>query len=157
MALEIEKTELEGLLVISPPTRFEDFRGEYVETYNEQLYHKAGITQRFVQDDISVSRRRVLRGLHGDNVTWKLISCMHGAFYLVVVDWRPGAPTRGKWLSFTLSAANRKQVLIPPNFGNGHLVLTETAIFHYKQSTSYDSAESQFTLHWIRDSGWGNR
>lgn len=174
MTLIIEPTKLEGVLIITPPSRFEDFRGEYVETYNQEMYESAGITQRFLQDDISVSRQHVLRGLHGDSTTWKLVSCLHGAFYLVVVDWRIDSPNRGNWQSFTLSAANRKQVLIPPNFANGHLVLTETAIFHYKQSTTYDGGGNQFTLFWNdpnlnihwpiqtpilsqRDSGWGKQ
>jgi dTDP-4-dehydrorhamnose 3,5-epimerase len=147
MSLKIERTKLDGVLIIDPPTRFEDFRGEYVETYNEEIYKAAGIDQHFIQDDISVSRRHVLRGLHGDDVTWKLVSCLHGAFYLVIADWRPDSPTKGQWIALTLSDANRRQVLIPPYFGNGHLVLTETAIFHYKQTTAYDRSR-QFTLLW---------
>lgn len=147
MSLKIERTKLDGILLIEPATRFEDFRGEYVETYNEQVYKEAGITQHFIQDDISVSRRNVLRGLHGDDLTWKLVSCLHGAFYLVIVDWRPGSATKGQWIAMTLSEVNRRQVLIPPYFGNGHLVLTETAIFHYKQTTTYDRSR-QFTLLW---------
>jgi dTDP-4-dehydrorhamnose 3,5-epimerase len=147
MRLKIERARLDGVLIIDPPTRFEDFRGEYVEIYNEEIYREAGITQKFIQDDISVSRRHVLRGLHGDDVTWKLVSCLEGAFYLVIVDWRPDSPTKGQWISTTLSANNRRQVLIPPCFGNGHLVMTETATFHYKQTTSYDRSR-QFTLLW---------
>ena len=62
MELKVHKTPLDGVLLIDPPTRFEDFRGEYVETYNEELYKKAGISAEFIQDDISVSTRHVLRG-----------------------------------------------------------------------------------------------
>jgi dTDP-4-dehydrorhamnose 3,5-epimerase len=89
----------------------------------------------------------VLRGLHGNAETYKLVSCLYGRFYLVVVNWDKGHPQFGQWTSFVLSEQNRRQVLVPPNFGNGHLVLSETAIFHYKQSTSYSRA-SQFTLLW---------
>ncbi len=148
MSIKVETTALDGVLLIEPPTRFEDFRGEYVEMYDEQTYREAGVTARFVQDDISVSRQHVLRGVHGDQTTWKLVSCLFGALYLVVVDWRPESAQRGRWIAFTLSAANRRQVLVPPSFGNGHLVLTETAIFHYKQSTRYDGGKGQFTLYW---------
>jgi dTDP-4-dehydrorhamnose 3,5-epimerase len=147
MGLNVRKTKLDGVLVVDPPTRFEDFRGEYVETYNRELYVEAGIDQDFIQDDISVSHRHVLRGLHGDRKTWKLVSCLYGRFYLVVVDWREDSPRRGQWEAFNLSDKNRLQVLIPPGCGNGHVVLSDQAIFHYKQTTTYDR-ESQFTLLW---------
>ena len=145
--MNVEKTALDGVLLITPPTLFEDWRGEYVETYNEQLYREHGIDVPFVQDDISVSDKHVLRGLHGDATTWKLISCLHGKFYLVVVNNDPDSSQYRKWTSFVLSDSNRKQVLIPPKFGNGHLVLSDKAIFHYKQNTYYDRA-GQFTLLW---------
>ena len=145
--MNVEKTALDGVLLITPPTLFEDWRGEYVETYNEQLYREHGIDVPFVQDDISVSDKHVLRGLHGDATTWKLISCLHGKFYLVVVNNDPDSSQYRRWTSFVLSDTNRKQVLIPPKFGNGHLVLSDKAIFHYKQNTYYDRA-GQFTLLW---------
>ncbi len=145
--MDVTPTRLEGVLMITPPTIFEDFRGTYVETYNEELYRKAGIDVTFVQDDISVSARHVLRGIHGDADTWKLISCLHGRFYLVVVNWDQRSPQYRQWQGFVLSDQNRRQVLVPPRFGNGHLVLSETAIFHYKQSTYYDRA-GQFTILW---------
>ncbi len=145
--MEVHKTKLDGVLLIKPPTIFEDFRGTYIETYNETLYKEAGITVSFTQDDISTSFRHVLRGVHGDNETWKLVSCLYGKFYLVVINWDKESPQFKQWESFVLSDQNRLQVLIPPKFGNGHVVLTEQAIFHYKQSTSYNRA-GQFTLIW---------
>ena len=74
--LDVAKSKLEGVLVIKPLTIYEDFRGCYVETYNEQMYQAAGIAIKFVQDDISVSTRNVLRGIHGDAETYKLVSCL---------------------------------------------------------------------------------
>jgi dTDP-4-dehydrorhamnose 3,5-epimerase len=145
--LEFNKTKLEGVLSILPSTNFEDFRGSYVEIYNKKLFQDAGLTQDFIQDDISTSHRNVLRGIHGDSKTWKLVSCLKGSFYLVVVNNDSSSPQFGKWEGFTLSDVNRLQVLIPPKFGNGHLVLSESAIFHYKQTTDYDR-EGQFTLLW---------
>jgi dTDP-4-dehydrorhamnose 3,5-epimerase len=144
--MEVRKTNLKGVLQIKLDV-FEDFRGEYVETYNEALYAENGIDVKFIQDDISVSSRNVLRGIHGDSATWKLISCLHGKFYLVVVNGDSQSDEFGKWQSFVLSAANRMQVLVPPRYGNAHLILTETAIFHYKQSTYYDRSK-QFTYKW---------
>jgi dTDP-4-dehydrorhamnose 3,5-epimerase len=147
MPLNIQKTSLDGVLLIEPLTNFEDYRGCYVELYSAPEYRAAGIEYDFVQDDISISRRNVLRGIHGDQKTAKLVSCLHGAFYLVVINNIPGSTQYRRWAAFTLSEQNREQVLVPPGFGNGHLVLTETAIFHYKQTTTYDRA-SQFTLVW---------
>lgn len=133
--------------MITPPTNFEDFRGSYVEIYNEVIYREAGIDIAFMQDDISTSTKHVLRGIHGDAKTWKLISCLYGKFYLNVVDMDPASPTYKKWQGFTLSDSNRKQVLVPPLHGNGHVVLSDKAIFHYKQNTQYDRA-GQFTILW---------
>ena len=143
----IKKTELNGVLEITPPTIFDDFRGSYVETYNERIYHEAGIDTQFIQDDISTSRRHVLRGIHGDSKTCKLVSCLYGDFYLIVVNNDPESDQYKKWTSFHISDVNRKQILIPAKFGNGHLVLSERAIFHYKQSTEYDRS-GQFTIKW---------
>lgn len=145
--LQVETTRLEGVRVISPSTNFEDFRGSYVELYNKELFHKAGLTQDFIQDDISTSSKHVLRGIHGDQDTWKLVSCLEGSFYLLVVNQDENSPQFGKWENFTLSDRNRLQVLIPPKFGNGHVVLSDSAIFHYKQTTTYNRA-SQFTILW---------
>ena len=142
----VEGTELQGVLLIKPDI-FEDFRGCYVETYNEDLYRENGIDAKFIQDDISVSTKYVLRGLHGDAETYKLISCHYGKFYFVVVNCDEESPNFGKWQSFTLSAENRHQVLVPPKHGNGHLVLSDQAIFHYKQTTYYNP-KGQFTYKW---------
>ena len=144
--IQLNKTKLDGVIVIKP-TVFEDFRGEYVETYNEEIYHEKGIDVKFVQDDISISTKHVLRGIHGDGETWKLISCHYGKFYLMVVNCDQDSPNYGKWEAFTLSARNRHQVLVPPKYGNGHLVMSDMAIFHYKQNTYYNP-KGQFTYTW---------
>ena len=144
--MQVTKTKLDGVLLIKPEI-FEDWRGQYVETYNEEQYNKAGITVKFVQDDISVSSRHVLRGIHGDAETWKLVSCHVGKFYLVVVNCDKESKSFGKWQGFTLSEGNRQQVLIPPKHGNGHVVLTDQAMFHYKQNTYYNP-KGQFTYKW---------
>ena len=142
----VGKTKLEGVLKIKLDA-FEDHRGYYVETYNEDLYNKHGIDVKFIQDDISVSKKNVLRGIHGDQETWKLISCLEGKFYLVVINNDENSSQYMQWESFTLSEQNRIQLLVPPRFGNGHLVLSERAIFHYKQNTYYNP-NGQFTICW---------
>lgn len=144
--ISVEKTKLDGVLLIKPEA-FEDFRGHYIETYNEEMYKSQGINVDFVQDDISVSDKNVLRGLHGDEETWKLISCLYGRFYFVVVNCDKQAKDFGKWQSFVLSDQNHYQVLVPPKHGNGHLALSEKIIFHYKQSAYYNP-KGQFSYKW---------
>lgn len=153
------KTKLEGVLIIKPES-FEDFRGEYVETFNEKkyseeiaknlkgtIYQKEALILHFIEDDISTGCRGVIKGLHGDTKTWKLVQCLFGKFYLVVLNYNPKSKDYGKWEAFTLSDKNRFQVLIPPMYGNGHLVLSEYDIYHYKQSAYYD-LDNQFTIKW---------
>ncbi|MEO0105973.1 MAG: dTDP-4-dehydrorhamnose 3,5-epimerase [candidate division WOR-3 bacterium] len=142
----IEKTAIEDVLLIKPKI-FEDHRGSFVETYNIKEYRKSGINIRFVRDDISTSTQGVLRGIHYDNKTWKLIQCLYGRIYFVVVDLRRWSKTYKKWLSFILSDSNRFQVLVPPNCGNGHLVLSKSCIFSYKQSEYYNP-ENEKILRW---------
>ena len=144
--MKVENTNLEGVLKITLDA-FEDHRGYYIETYNEDLYKKNGISVKFIQDDISVSNKNVLRGIHGDQETWKLISCLGGKFYLVVINNDENSIQYKQWEAFTLSESNRIQILVPPKFGNGHLVLSERAIFHYKQNTYYNP-NGQFTILW---------
>jgi dTDP-4-dehydrorhamnose 3,5-epimerase len=144
--IEVVKTKLDNVLLIKPEV-FEDFRGDYIELYNEKIYKEKGIPIKFVQDDISVSSKDVLRGLHGDTETWKLVSCLYGKYYLVVVNCDTNSKNFGKWESFVLSEKNRHQVLIPPLYGNGHLALSKKIIFHYKQSTYYNP-KTQFTYKW---------
>lgn len=144
--MKVKNTELKRVLLIELDA-FCDHRGYYIETYNEQLYAERGIRVKFVQDDISVSKKNVLRGIHGDAETWKLISCLHGEFYFVVVNCDTASEDFGKWQSFILSDENRLQVLVPPGYGNAHLVLSDKTIFYYKQSAYYNP-KKQFTYKW---------
>jgi len=114
------------------PTKFEDYRGEYVETYNEKAYEEAFDDIFFVEDDISVSRKNVFRGMHGDGKTWKLIQCLHGEIFLGVLDTNTKA-----YRHWILNDKNRTQILVPPQCVNGHYVLSNKAIFSYKQSEYY--------------------
>lgn len=144
-AIQFEKTKFDRVFIIKPSV-YDDFRGEHIEIYNEKMYGELA-NIKFIQDNISVSTKHVLRGIHGDDKTWKLISCLYGRFYLVVIDYNKDSKNFGKWQGFTISDRNRYQILVPPKFGNGHLVLSDSAIFHYKQSTYYDP-KSQFTIKW---------
>lgn len=150
-ALRIENSELfEGVKLIYPPV-FRDDRGEFVETFSVDKYrfpNKQGQLLTFKEDDISVSRQNVLRGLHGDKVTWKLIQCLYGEVFFALADADPSSATYLHTQTFILSEANRLQVLVPPNFVNGYLCLSEKCIFSYKQSESYSGMGNQIAVNW---------
>ena len=145
--LEVKLTTLDDVLMIVPPTIFEDYRGLYIETYNEKLYNKAGIDIKFVSDSFIISDKYVLRGIHGDEKTWKLVNCLHGRFYIVIANCNESSVDFGKWASFTLSETNRKQLLVPPKHGIAHLILSEKVVYHYKQSTYFED-KKEFTYRW---------
>jgi dTDP-4-dehydrorhamnose 3,5-epimerase len=127
------------------PSSFEDYRGELYTLFNQDEHELV-----FNHDKIAVSRQHVLRGLHGDDKAWKLITCVAGEIYLVVVDNRPESSNYLKWDSIILTAKNRKQILVPPMFANGHLVLSKSATFFYKWAYpgEYPDVKDQFSLKW---------
>lgn len=137
--MQVIKTPLEGVLVIEPKV-FQDSRGFFVETYNEERYMQVGITARFVQDNMSASTYGVVRGLHFQRPPYtqaKLVSCIEGEVLDVAVDLRKDSPTYGQWYSVVLSAENHRQFFIPRGFAHGFSVLSPTAIFAYKCDNLY--------------------
>ena len=130
---------------INQPSSFEDFRGELFTSYKKGDYNLD-----FNHDKVSISKKNVLRGLHGDSKSFKLITCLAGEVLLVVVDNRPESKNYLKWDSIILTSKNRKQVLVPPMFANGHLILSDEATFFYKWSYQgeYPDVNDQFTLKW---------
>ena len=132
-------------VIVRQSDSFEDYRGELYTVYDHEDWNVT-----FNHDKASVSRQHVLRGLHGDNKSTKLISCLHGEVYLVVVDNRPESPNYLKWDSIVLTDKNKKSVLVPPMFANGHLVLSPNAVFFYKWSYpgNYPDVDEQFTVKW---------
>jgi len=130
---------------IFQPDSFEDYRGELYTVFNQDEHELV-----FNHDKVSISKQNVLRGLHGDSKAWKLITCLAGEIYLVVVDNRPSSDTYLAWDSIILTGKNRKQVLVPPMFANGHLVLSSEATFFYKWSYpgEYPDVKDQFSLNW---------
>jgi dTDP-4-dehydrorhamnose 3,5-epimerase len=105
---------------------------------------------KFNHDKVSTSRQHVLRGIHGDTKSWKLIECLYGELYFVVVDNRPESKNYKNWTGMMLSDKIRRSVLLPPGFGNGFLVMSEHSIFHYKWAYEgkYPDVDDQFTLKW---------
>jgi dTDP-4-dehydrorhamnose 3,5-epimerase len=136
--MEVIPQSLPEVLLIKPKV-FGDARGYFIETYNAERYQQAGITLPFVQDNLSKSRRGILRGLHLQNphTQGKLVSVVEGEVFDVAVDVRVGSPTFGKWASAVLSADNHHQLWVPPGFAHGFCVTSESALFSYKCTDLY--------------------
>ena len=137
--VQFHETELPGVLIIDPVVHRDD-RGFFVETWQGERYAAAGIPNAFVQDNHSRSQRGTLRGLHANwrNPQGKLIRCIEGEIFDVAVDIRVGSPTYGKWIGAELSSENFRQVWVPPGFGHGFCVLSESAQVEYKCTNLYD-------------------
>ena len=125
---------------------FKDHRGFYWTSWKKNSFKSI----KFRHDKFSLSKKNVLRGLHGDNKTWKLVSCPYGKFLLVVVNCEKNSKNFLSWRSWVLSQQNGVQILIPPNYANGHLCLSKECLFHYKLSYKgkYLDVNKQFSIRW---------
>ena len=137
--MKIINTKFAGLKVIQNFT-FLDKRG-----YFKELIVEKKIKKKFPFNVMSFSKKNVLRGIHGDSKSWKLITCLSGEIKLVVVN-----PKTLQHMSVLLTSKNKLSVLVPPGFGNGHLVLSDEAVFYYKWAYEgeYPDVEDQFSLRW---------
>ena len=146
----IDSDVLPGVKVITPSV-FEESRGSIWTSYRTDLLGSFLPGElSFKHDKFSQSNANVLRGIHGDHKSWKLVSCIHGQIMQVVVDMRASSKTYLKWESFDLGAQNRSMILIPPGMGNAFHVSSRSAIYHYKLAYSgdYIDADEQFTVSW---------
>jgi dTDP-4-dehydrorhamnose 3,5-epimerase len=133
------------------PSSFEDFRGELYTTWKKDEFNSIfGLDLDFIHDKTSVSKKNVLRGIHGDFKSWKLMICNYGELYYVVVDNRSNSPTYKQWDWDILTSKNKKMLLIPPGFGSSFLVMSNLAVVNYKWAYpgAYPDVEDQFTLKW---------
>lgn len=146
--MTVSETTLSGVRLIEPD-RYTDGRGAFMETWNARDYGRHGIDVTFVQDNLSRSRRHVLRGLHFQNPRpqGKLISVLEGEVYDVVVDVRAGSETFGEWMGMVLSAEKGQQLYVPEGFAHGFVVTSEEALFHYK-CTDFYHPETDRALRW---------
>ena len=136
--IKVTKAPIEGLYVIEP-TVHGDSRGYFVETYNQNDMHEAGLDMVFVQDNQSMSTKGVLRGLHFQKQypQGKLVRVIQGTVFDVAVDLRSGSKTYGQWFGVELSEENNKQFYISEGFAHGFLVLSDVAKFCYKVTDFY--------------------
>lgn len=134
--MDVEEIGL-GVKVLRPRT-FHDDRGWFTELWNAARYEDVGVPA-FVQDNVSVSRRSVLRGLHYQHPhgQGKLVTVLSGTVFDVAVDIRSGSPTFGQWVGHELDAATLEQMYIPDGFAHGFVVLSDSAVFHYKCTSPY--------------------
>ena len=142
--MESLQTKLDGPVLVKPVVHGDE-RGFFVETYRASRYAELGITDEFVQDNHSRSRRGVVRGMHFQPGQAKLVRSARGVVIDVICDIRPGSPQFGRWEAFELSDENGHQLYVPDGFGHGFVVVSELADVTYKVSTYYDAAtESGF-------------
>jgi dTDP-4-dehydrorhamnose 3,5-epimerase len=136
--MNVIETALPGVLLLEPRV-FGDARGFFMESWNRQTFTQLGLNPDFVQDNHSRSTRGVLRGLHYqlNEPQGKLVRVVNGAVFDVAVDLRKSSPHFGKWVGFELSAENKRMMWVPPGFGHGFLVLSESADFLYKTTAYY--------------------
>jgi dTDP-4-dehydrorhamnose 3,5-epimerase len=137
--MNVIETIIPDVLIIEPDV-FGDNRGFFMEIWNKNRYANAGIDVKFVQDNLSSSKKGVLRGLHfqNPNSQGKLVYVLKGEVFDVAIDIRVGSPYFGQWFGITLSDQNRRQLYIPEGFAHGFCVLTDTVLFAYKCTDLYN-------------------
>ena len=149
MPFTVTPTAIPDVLVLEPKV-FGDARGFFYESFNARDFAQAtGVDTQFVQDNHSKSAKGVLRGLHYQiqHAQGKLVRAVQGRVFDVAVDLRKSSPTFGQWVGVELSAENCRQLWVPPGFGHGFVVLSESAEFLYK-TTEYWYPEHERSLLW---------
>ena len=149
MRVHVDKTPLEGVLVLSHPDLYEDERGFFLEVFRADEFEKIGLPTHFLQENHSRSKKDVVRGLHfqWDKPMAKLMRVTVGTCFLVAVDIRKGSPTLGRWFGIEASAENKKQLWAPPGFARGFYVLSEHAELQYKCTALYNP-RGEGTIRW---------
>lgn len=149
MAFRTMRTKLEGVVIIEADA-LQDERGFFLESYHKERFAEHGLDYDFVQENHSRSARKVLRGIHYQDMTApmaKLVRCIAGEILDVAVDLRAGSPTFGQWLRIALTAENKRQLLVPVGFGHGFVTLSRFAEVCYK-CTDYYTPSAEGTIAW---------
>ena len=146
--MKINETEIPGVLLLEPAI-YRDDRGFFLETYNQRRMTEAGLPVVWLQDNFSLSKKNVLRGIHYQitQPQGKLVRATHGSMLDIAVDLRRSSPTFGKHVVAELTGENGHMLWIPPGFGHGFLVLSESAGFAYKV-TDYYAPQAERTILW---------
>jgi dTDP-4-dehydrorhamnose 3,5-epimerase len=148
--LKLIKTKLDGVVILEPRV-FADHRGYFMESYNQEVFHRLGLDYHFVQDNQSLSKETgVIRGLHfqlNPKAQTKVVRVLAGAIYDVAVDIRKSSPTFGQWVGVILSEENKRQLVIPKGFAHGFCTLVPNTIVAYKVDEYY-SPENDRGILW---------
>lgn len=153
MSIEFDIQEsniIKGVYILMPSIS-EDTRGNIWTSFlKDEIESLLPDNLFFKHDKFSNSKKNVLRGIHGDKKSWKLVTCVYGEIQQVVVDMRQDSASYKKWQSFNISKNNQQIILIPPNMGNAYYVKSSEAVYHYKLAYNgdYIDADEQFTLSW---------
>ncbi|PZR56003.1 MAG: dTDP-4-dehydrorhamnose 3,5-epimerase [Candidatus Meridianibacter frigidus] len=140
--MQVLPTKFAPVKIVVPDV-FSDERGYFQEIYSARRYAQAGIDAQFVQDNVSFSRKGVLRGMHYDWRISKLVQVLRGRVFDVFVNMDESSPTYKQWDAVELSADNHRQVFLPPGFAHGFLTLSDKAVVAYKQTAHYDPAHER--------------
>lgn len=148
---EIEHSTIIKDVLIFKPTVNEDERGTLYTTYHGEVFDQYIPEElSFKHDKFSKSLKNVLRGIHGDTKSWKLVTAVFGDVYQVIVDCRKSSESYYRWQAFEINQTNPNSVLLPPGIGNAFFVISEVAVYHYKLAYpgDYLDAEDQFSVKW---------
>jgi dTDP-4-dehydrorhamnose 3,5-epimerase len=149
-----ESDKINGVYILTPSIST-DLRGNIWTSFlKDEVEALLPNNLHFKHDKFSTSKFNVLRGIHGDNKSWKLITCVYGEIQQVVVDMREESPTYKQWQDFIINKNNQKLILIPPNMGNAYYVKSSEAVYHYKLAYDgdYIDADEQFSVSWNDES-----
>ncbi len=158
--MKIEYGPLKDLRIITPSV-YQDKRGYFFESYNQQLFREKGIYNNFVQDNQSISTKNVLRGLHFQTLApqAKLVRCVVGQVWDVVIDLRKSSPTYKQTFAIELSEDNMMMMFVPKGFAHGFITLSDVSVFQYKcdeiylptQDSGIDPFDDEFKIDWKID------
>ena len=137
--MKVVETGIEGLFIIEPDV-YRDERGLFYESWRENRYKEMGIQEPFLQDNVSISSKNVLRGMHYQKNQGQLVTVLQGSIFDAVVDLRPDSKSFRKYFSLELSSDHPRQLYMPPGFAHGFYVLSDGVIMNYKCTQYYNAA-----------------
>lgn len=145
-----ESSLIKGVFIITPSINVDSRGNVWTSFLEDEIDKLLPKNISFKHDKFSTSKKNVLRGIHGDQKSWKLVTCVFGDIQQVVVDLRIDSPTFKQWQDFRISSNNQQLILIPPNMGNAFYVCSKKAVYHYKLAYKgeYIDADEQFSLKW---------
>lgn len=147
----VKESEIFEEVKIIQYSKFNDYRGSLFTTFHDKTFERIiNKNVKFIHDKYSTSKKNVLRGIHGDEHTHKLITCLYGEILQVIVDFRKESKTYKKHQAFKLNQEDGTSILIPPRFGNSYYVISEFTVYHYKLAYDgkYKDFDSQFSYKW---------